>query len=623
MIIADAAFLSEFSGLPLDQKGDFLFLENHPQIDHFWLVESFDPAFKNRLAGVLPRHRYLSPFGFDDFADKAEQEGYRLVFLDDPAPIFDWIDSLSEPPSVKVASGFPGTINGLLPFQVQAFNFAKDLNAAVLNLSTGTGKTTIACALTEYQFQENLSDLAVWVVKAHNKINTARSIERFIGRSATIIDGDRETRRYGYKSVHMDGKASIVVCNYEAFRFDYDDIENLISDRRVFIVWDELPTKLKSRQTQLYQAVCRALYKTKAGGSYYPSNKIRPSELRQVMLSATPIEHSPEDWFNGIRLLDPSIYGSVRNFNNMFIAHRNLWGEPDRWRNLDLMGAMASPLVYQVDKGSADIRNQFPGVRHDDRAVDLTPTQKALYDEAEIALTSGASGQMNRDEILSAIQVLQFICDMPMAVVDSARRWDAGMGGSKVASKVVAAIGVEAFENAGNAKLDAMADLQVNPSQSQNVAKTVIFTPHAQSIIPYIADSLKVPHVIYHGGLSTAEKQAAQDRFTNDPNCLVFLSSDAGSDSINLECAHTVIHYSLPWSWATLTQRQNRIHRLTSRHAYVTFYTLIAANTVEDRKLTIIRNKKGFHESVLRGEIAHQSDFLRSQSDLLYILGRP
>lgn len=632
MIIADTAFLTEFSSLPESQKQDYLFLENHPQIEHFWLVESFDPAYKKRLGDRLPRHRYLSPFAFDAFAEQAEAEGYSLVFLDDPKPIFQWIDSLSAVPCVEIQSNLPGTIRGLLPFQVQAFNFAKDLYAAILNLSTGTGKTTIACALTEYQFQTNLSDLALWVVKSHNKINTARMIERFTGHTPTVIDGDRASRQEQY-SKFQNVESPILVVNYEAFRFDYDELEALLTDRRVFIVWDELPTKLRTRQTQLYRSVCRALYKSQAGGVYYPSNKQRPSELRQVMLSATPIEHDPEDWFNAVRLLDPSVYGSVRDFNNAYIAHRNLWGQPDRWRNLDLMGALASPLVYQVDKSEPHIAAQFPAVIEYETFIDLSISQRILYDQIMSGLVRPEL--IDPDEILSAIQILQWVCDMPMAVVDSARVWrdSNGQRGSAVAAKMVALIGEKPFATAGNAKMQALDDLWSNISSvinshgtvsshaKQQKAKMVIFAPHAHSVLPHISEYFaKVDHVTFHGGLSTKEKQAAQDRFTNDPNCRLFLSSDAGSDSINLECAQTVVHYSLPWSWATLTQRQNRIHRITSTHSHVLFNTLVTTNSVEERKLRILAVKADFHVQVLRGEIAHQSEFLRSQSDLLYIL---
>lgn len=625
MRVVDSRFYEEFA---VSDKERFLFLEDHPRISHFWMVESFDAAYQKRLDGVLSRHRHVSVFGFERFQEAAEKAGYELIFLDDPTPTFEWIRSLSDLPTVEIHSGFPNTIRGLLPFQVKAFNFAKDLPAAILNLSTGTGKTVIACALAEDQLQKGGFDVCLWVVKAHNKINTARMIERFIHRPSIIIDGDRP-KREGQWQEAMAATTPIVVFNYEAFRIDSPLLEALITKKRILIVWDELPTKLRSRSTQLYRSVAKALYRSKARGVYYPSKQIRPAQLRQVMLSATPIEHSPEDFFNAVRLLDPTVYGSVKSFNNTYIAHRNMWGEPDRWRNLDLMGALASPITFQVEKTDPHISIQFPKILSEEHTLRLSHSQEKIYNALlnEVTRTRqpGANLVFDRDEILSVIQVLQYICDMPIAVLDSANKWTRTKGaeGSEVARKLVDLIGETPFIEAENVKVDALADLvngeQIRPGHK----KIVVFAPYNETVLPYLSDSFeiwKIPHVLYHGGLSTKEKQAAQDRFTEDPDCRVFLSSDAGSDSINLECASTVIHYSLPWAWSTLIQRQNRIHRITSKFKSVKYTTLVTADTVEDRKIDIILNKYQFHKAVLRGEIAEQSEFLRAKSELEFIL---
>jgi SNF2 family DNA or RNA helicase len=144
------------------------------------------------------------------------------------------------------------------------------------------------------------------------------------------------------------------------------------------------------------------------------------------------------------------------------------------------------------------------------------------------------------------------------------------------------------------------------------------------TLIPLISEALNewgYDHVVYHGSLNSKEKQEAEDRFKSDPNCKVFVSSDAGSDSINLEIASTVVHYDMPWKWSTLIQRQNRAHRITSDHDHVRYYTLMFSNTVEERKRDKILQKEDFHDAVLRGSVAEISGGARlGKKELKYIL---
>ena len=106
-------------------------------------------------------------------------------------------------------------------------------------------------------------------------------------------------------------------------------------------------------------------------------------------------------------------------------------------------------------------------------------------------------------------------------------------------------------------------------------------------LIPYLVDWGHI-FVAYDG--NAEKKQAAEDRFRVDPRVKIFLSSDQGSDSINLEAATTVINYDLPWNYSTLTQRVNRISRLTSTAHHVWYYNLIMAATVEEGRLKLLEN---------------------------------
>ena len=45
----------------------------------------------------------------------------------------------------------------------------------------------------------------------------------------------------------------------------------------------------------------------------------------------------------------------------------------------------------------------------------------------------------------------------------------------------------------------------------------------------------------------------------------MFLSGDAGADSIDIAEARVGVNYNVPWKWTTLQQRQGRRDRVNSR----------------------------------------------------------
>ena len=69
-------------------------------------------------------------------------------------------------------------------------------------------------------------------------------------------------------------------------------------------------------------------------------------------------------------------------------------------------------------------------------------------------------------------------------------------------------------------------------------------------------------HVMFHGGVPSSKRKDLVDRFRDDPNCRLFLSTDAGGVGLNLQFASVVMNMDLPWNPAVLEQRIGRVHRL-------------------------------------------------------------
>ena len=97
--------------------------------------------------------------------------------------------------------------------------------------------------------------------------------------------------------------------------------------------------------------------------------------------------------------------------------------------------------------------------------------------------------------------------------------------------------------------------------------KLVLFTEHRDTL-NYLAHRIttllgrKEAVVMIHGGLGREERMKAQESFKHDPEVQVLLATDAAGEGINLQRAHLMVNYDLPWNPNRLEQRFGRIHRI-------------------------------------------------------------
>lgn len=115
--------------------------------------------------------------------------------------------------------------------------------------------------------------------------------------------------------------------------------------------------------------------------------------------------------------------------------------------------------------------------------------------------------------------------------------------------------------------------------------KLVIFTEHRDTL-NYLTERLRsllgVPEalVTIHGGMGREERVKAQESFKQDKDVLILLATDAAGEGINLQRAHLMVNYDLPWNPNRLEQRFGRIHRI-SQTEVCHLWNLLAEETRE------------------------------------------
>ncbi len=97
--------------------------------------------------------------------------------------------------------------------------------------------------------------------------------------------------------------------------------------------------------------------------------------------------------------------------------------------------------------------------------------------------------------------------------------------------------------------------------------KLVIFTEHRDTL-NYLERRIGAllghpPSIsVIHGGMGREERRTAQERFLHDPQVRILLATDAAGEGVNLQRAHLMVNYDLPWNPNRIEQRFGRIHRI-------------------------------------------------------------
>jgi SNF2 family DNA or RNA helicase len=140
-----------------------------------------------------------------------------------------------------------------------------------------------------------------------------------------------------------------------------------------------------------------------------------------------------------------------------------------------------------------------------------------------------------------------------------------------------------------------------------NRRKLIVFT-EPRDTLNYLADRIRTrlgqPEavVVIHGGVGREERRKAIEAFTHDKEVLVLVANDAAGEGINLQRAHLMVNYDLPWNPNRLEQRFGRIHRIGQTEV-CHCWNLVAADTREGEVYSRLLDKIEIARAALGGRI--------------------
>jgi superfamily II DNA or RNA helicase len=137
--------------------------------------------------------------------------------------------------------------------------------------------------------------------------------------------------------------------------------------------------------------------------------------------------------------------------------------------------------------------------------------------------------------------------------------------------------------------------------------KLIVFSEHRDTL-NYLAERIRTllgreeAVVTIHGGMGREERRKAQNGFTQDKDVAILVATDAAGEGINLQRAHLLVNYDLPWNPNRIEQRFGRIHRIGQTEV-CHMWNLVAVETREGEVFQRLLEKLETQRQSLGGQV--------------------
>ena len=199
-------------------------------------------------------------------------------------------------------------------------------------------------------------------------------------------------------------------------------------------------------------------------------------------------------------------------------------------------------------------------------------------------LENGAEGSENFDELydMDGQELLDELLKSHVSALQSE--------GSHVETLLDAAV---RCEQAGpDAKAEALIEwiYELQAEENEPDLKVLIFTEFVptQQMLKEFLEARGIAVVTLNGSMDMEERKQAQDAFRKSHRVLI--STDAGGEGLNLQFAHVIINYDIPWNPMRLEQRIGRVDRI-GQPKTVRAINFVFEDSVEFRVREVLEQK--------------------------------
>ncbi len=137
--------------------------------------------------------------------------------------------------------------------------------------------------------------------------------------------------------------------------------------------------------------------------------------------------------------------------------------------------------------------------------------------------------------------------------------------------------------------------------------KLIIFTEHRDTL-RYLTDKIRSllgddnAVVTIHGGMLRDERRKVEELFKQEKDVRILIATDAAGEGINLQRAHLMVNYDLPWNPNRIEQRFGRIHRIGQTEV-CHLWNLVSRETREGMVFQRLFEKLEQEREALKGKV--------------------
>ena len=502
--------------------------------------------------------------------------------------------------------------------QLKAFNDLKDKEFLGLFMDMGTGKTKVSIDTAAYLYSRNSIDAVV--VVAPNGVHQNWVLNEIPVHMPDHIDykahfyvaASSSTKKQctKWEAVFKHPGLKIFCFNVESAsnKKGQDELRLCVQTGRVLFIVDE-SQRIKTPGAKRTQFLV---------------NLARHAEFRRI-LSGSPITQSPLDLYAQCKFLDPHITGYTTytafrshyaNIEQRRSKATGKGGRPiyydhvDSYKNIDELEHRVSQHCFRVLKSDC---LDLPDKVFEKVYVELTAQQKRVYkellDKSVAALTEECNLDIPRE--------LQGAPKEQLMLFFATSKVTAKNAMTKIL-RLQQVICGSLPDDEGEVTILDNNRLKVLQERVEDITGKVIIWARFRYDLKMIADMLTEQYgadslAQFHGSVKKEHRMEGVRRFQEDPKCRFFLSQQhSGGTGLTLTAASDVIYYSNDFSAEARWQSEDRAHRIGQKNN-VTYHDMIAQDTVDEKILEALRNKKLTADAFNYGATQDQYDMQKEQ----------
>mgnify|MGYP000205929814 CR=1 FL=1 len=543
--------------LKMYRKNNFIKLSNGKAcfLDQNY-IKRLERIFKQKKKGVV-----LSFFDLP-IVEELIEDNVKLKAIENAKHIFEGFNKLNQKKYSK-----PKIKAKLRPYQSYGYKWLKYLHehklGGCLADDMGLGKTLQAISILSSVYpKEKKSSLII--MPRSLLFNWEREVEKFAPQLSTY------TYYNNNRDLEQAQKSNLIFTTYAMVR---NNVEKFQEENFYYVILDE-SQNIKNLNSQSTKSVL--LLKC----------------AHRLALSGTPMENNLSELYSLFRFLNPSMFGSFKNFSDQFL-------KPIQKNNDDIAAQNLKKKIYPflLRRLKKDVLPELPAKTEQILYVEMSESHAKLYHEkraffkATIDSAIAANGLNN-----SKLYVFQALSELRQ-VASSPEKFSDGLVNS--AKKEMLKKYIE--------------DLIASDR------KALIFANYLFSIesISKLLGSMEIQFVAMTG--ATKNRQELVNKFQTDSECKIFLMTlKTGGTGLNLTSADTIFIYEPWWNLAAENQAIDRAHRIGQKQK-VLAYKLITKDTIEEKILELQLKKGELFDKV----ISTDSSALKSmdEQDIDFILG--